>query len=297
MGNAWNNFIGLLGDALKSLVQCVSGIGIIDVLDILIVAFLIYQLMNLVRQTHTGQLAKGIMILFIAYAAVKLLQFPVLSYVMDNVLQVGFIALIIVFQPELRRALEQVGRTNILTTQFFRSKRDSVNIRERWQNAVVEICDAAERLAETRTGALMVLERQTNLSEVIGTGTRLDSSLNAEMLCTIFYVGTPLHDGAVVVRDARVEAAGCFLPLSANLEISKDMGTRHRAALGMSENSDAVVVVVSEETGIISLAKNGVLIRRLDRQNLFNLLEGEMVPPEEEESKKQPFWRKKNEEN
>ena len=297
MGNAWNNLIGLLGDALKSLVQCVSGIGIIDVLDILIVAFLIYQLMNLVRQTHTGQLAKGIMILFIAYAAVKLLQFPVLSYVMDNVLQVGFIALIIVFQPELRRALEQVGRTNILTTQFFRSKRDSVNIRERWQNAVVEICDAAERLAETRTGALMVLERQTNLSEVIGTGTRLDSSLNAEMLCTIFYVGTPLHDGAVVVRDARVEAAGCFLPLSANLEISKDMGTRHRAALGMSENSDAVVVVVSEETGIISLAKNGVLIRRLDRQNLFNLLEGEMVPPEEEESKKQPFWRKKNEEN
>ncbi|MEG1744972.1 MAG: DNA integrity scanning protein DisA nucleotide-binding domain protein, partial [Ruthenibacterium sp.] len=142
-----------------------------------------------------------------------------------------------------------------------------------------------------------VLERRTNLSEIIKTGTVLSAAITPELLSTLFYEGTPLHDGAVVVRDGQVEAAGCFLPLSNNLEIGKDMGTRHRAALGMSENSDAVIVVVSEETGIISLAKNGVLIRRLDRQNLFNLLEGDMVPPAEEE-KKQPFWavwRKKHE--
>ena len=143
----------------------------------------------------------------------------------------------------------------------------------------------------TKTGALMVLERKTNLSEIIKTGTVLNADVTPELLGTIFYVGTPLHDGAVVVRDGRVEAAGCFLPLSDNLEIGKDMGTRHRAALGMSENSDAVVVVVSEETGIISMAKNGVLIRRLDRQNLYNLLEGDIVPPAPEE-KKQPFWKK-----
>ena len=144
------------------------------------------------------------------------------------------------------------------------------------------------------TGALIVLERGSNLSEIIRTGTAINADVNPEILGTIFYEGTPLHDGAVVVRDGTLKAAGCVLPLSDNLEIGKDMGTRHRAALGMSENSDAVVVVVSEETGIISLAKNGVLIRRLDRQNLFNLLEGDMVPPAVEE-KKRPFWRRKHE--
>ena len=141
-----------------------------------------------------------------------------------------------------------------------------------------------------------MLERNTNLSEIIRTGTPLNGDVNREMLGTIFYEGTPLHDGAVVVRDGMLKAAGCVLPLSDNLEIGKDMGTRHRAALGMSENSDAVVVVVSEETGIISLAKNGVLIRRLDRQNLFNLLQEELVPPEQQDTpKKSSFWRKKNE--
>lgn len=295
MAAAWQNFITILKSGLDSLLTCITSIGIVDILDILIVAFLIYHVINLVQQSHTGQLAKGILVLFLVYAGVKLMRFPVLSFILDSVIQVGFLALVVVFQPELRRALEQMGRTNFIPSQFFRSRRDTGDIRERWQNAVVALCDAAERLAETRTGALIVLERETNLSEIIGTGTRLDAALTAEMLCTIFYVGTPLHDGAVVVRDAKVEAAGCFLPLSGNLQISKDMGTRHRAALGMSENSDAVVVVVSEETGIISLAKNGVLIRRLDRQNLFNLLEGEIVPPPPEEVKKQPFRRKKHE--
>lgn len=175
-----------------------------------------------------------------------------------------------------------------------KARRTRGDLRAKWQSAIVAVCDSAEQLADSRTGALVVLERRTNLSEIIKTGTVLNADITPEMLGTIFYEGTPLHDGAVVVRDGRIEAAGCFLPLSNNLEIGKDMGTRHRAALGMSENSDAVVVVVSEETGIISLAKNGVLIRRLDRQNLFNLLEGDMVPPAVEE-KKRPFWRRKHE--
>ena len=155
---------------------------------------------------------------------------------------------------------------------------------------MVAICDAAEQLSDTRTGALMVLERMNNLDEIIRTGTPLSADVIPEMLGTIFYEGTPLHDGAVVIRDGRIVAAGCVLPLSNNLEMGKDMGTRHRAGLGMSENSDAIVVVVSEETGIISLAKNGVLIRRLDRQNLFNLLQEEIIPPETAEAQKQPWF-------
>lgn len=269
----------------------------IDLLDILVVAFLIYELILLVRQTHTAQLAKGILVVAIAYLVADFTGMRTLRYLIKSITTYGIIAMVVVFQPELRRALEQVGRTSIFASQMFRSKTGASDLRGRWQSAVVAVCDAAEQLAETRTGALIVLERRTNLSEIIKTGTVLQADITPELLGTVFYEGTPLHDGAVIVCDGRIEAAGCFLPLSNNLEIGKDMGTRHRAALGMSENSDAVIVVVSEETGIISLAKNGVLIRRLDRQNLFNLLEGDMVPPAEEE-KKQPFWvqwRKKHE--
>ena len=139
-------------------------------------------------------------------------------------------------------------------------------------------------MSDTRTGALMVLERNNNLDEIIRPGTPMHAAVIREMLGTLFYEGTPLHDGAVVIRDGVIVAAGCVLPLSNNLEMGKDMGTRHRAGLGMSENSDAIVVIVSEETGIISMAKNGVLIRRLDRQNLFNLLQEEIVPPAEDEN-------------
>ncbi|HIW54868.1 MAG TPA: diadenylate cyclase CdaA [Candidatus Ruthenibacterium merdigallinarum] len=264
-----------------------------DILDILVVAFIIYEAIRLVRQTRTAQLAKGILVLMAAWLAAMLLELRTLEWIINGIMSFGLVALVVVFQPELRRALEQVGRANIMGIQLFRSKKPSSDLRAAWQTAAVAVCDAAERLSETSTGALIVLERQTNLSEIIKTGTLINSDVTPELLETIFYVGTPLHDGAVVIRDGRVEAAGCFLPLSDNLEIGKDMGTRHRAALGMSENSDAVVVVVSEETGIISLAKNGVLIRRLDRQNLFTMLEGDVVPPEAE-PKKQPFWRKKH---
>lgn len=268
------------------------------ILDILVVAFLIYAIIRLVRQSHTAQLAKGILLLLFVYMMAMLLGLSALKYILDGVMSFGLVAVVVVFQPELRRALEQMGRTTLWGSRLFRvTKSDPSDLRAAWKTAVVAVCDAVERMADTRTGALIVFERGTNLSEIIKTGTRLDSVVNPEVLGTIFYVGTPLHDGAVVIRDGRIEAAGCFLPLSNNLEIGKDMGTRHRAALGMSENSDAVVVVVSEETGIISMAKNGVLIRRLDRQNLFGMLEEDIVPPEIEE-KKTMFrpWRKKHEE-
>lgn len=287
----------MLKDMWHNLFQVFNiSFGLVDALDILVVAVLIYEAIHLVRQTHTMQLAKGIVMLMIASFVASYSGMRTLTYLIQGVMSFGLVALVVVFQPELRRALEQVGRTNFFGIQIFRTKADPADLRAAWQKAVVDICDAAESMSDTRTGALIVLERRTNLSEITKTGTTLRSDISAEALGTIFYVGTPLHDGAVVVRDGRIESAGCFLPLSQNLEIGKDMGTRHRAALGMSENSDAVIIVVSEETGIISLAKSGVLIRRLDRQNLFNLLENDIVPPAVEE-KKTPFWRRKNETN
>ena len=185
-------------------------------------------------------------------------------------------------------AFDKTGTLTYGTPQVVAVRRASDAYRE---SEVYALAAAAEQLSDTRTGALMVLERNNDLEEIIRTGTPLSANVIPEMLGTIFYEGTPLHDGAVIIRDGRIVAAGCVLPLSNNLEMGKDMGTRHRAGLGMSENSDAIVVVVSEETGIISLAKNGVLIRRLDRQNLFNLLQEEIIPPESEtEQKKETPW-------
>lgn len=266
-----------------------------DIIDILLVAFVVYELFVLLRKTRAAQLAKGAIVLLIVYAVVYLLKLRTITWIITSVMQIGFLALVIIFQPELRRALEQMGQTDRWASTLFKGRRFDPSLRGKWQGACLAICDAAEQLSDTRTGALMVLERNSNLSEVIRTGTPLNADVNREILGTIFYEGTPLHDGAVVVCDGVLKAAGCVLPLSDNLEIGKDMGTRHRAALGMSENSDAVVVVVSEETGIISLAKNGVLIRRLDRQTLFELLQEELVPPEQKDAQKQPFWRKKHE--
>ena len=278
----WNNFQSIQQNPM-------------NLVDILLVAFVVYEILVVIRKTRAAQLAKGAVVVLVVYALANLMNLRTVVWIMQSVLQIGFLALIVLFQSELRRALEQMGRTDKWAATLFKNRRDAPSLRAKWQNACLAICDAAEQLSDTRTGALIVLERNSNLSEIIRTGTPLNADVNREMLGTIFYEGTPLHDGAVVVRDGVLKAAGCVLPLSDNLEIGKDMGTRHRAALGMSENSDAVVVVVSEETGIISMAKNGVLIRRLDRQNLFNLLQEELVPPETAENQKQPFWRKKHE--
>lgn len=283
LNQIWNNFRSIQQNPM-------------NILDILLVAFAVYEIISLIRKTRAAQLAKGALVLLLLYGLAYVFRLRTVVWLMNSVLQIGFLALIILFQPELRRALEQMGRTDKWAANLLRGRKYDPSLRAKWQNACLAICDAAEQLSDTNTGALIVLERKSNLSEVIRTGTPLNADVNREMLGTIFYEGTPLHDGAVVVRDGVLKAAGCVLPLSDNLEIGKDMGTRHRAALGMSENSDAVVVVVSEETGIISLAKNGVLIRRLNRQNLFNLLQEELVPPEQKETKKQPFWRKQHEE-
>ena len=273
-------------EQMQRVINVMRDFKLADMIDIAVVAFLTYELITLVRQTRAAQLVKGILSLFAASFISGLWQMRTLNYVLEKILQFGVLALVVVFQPEIRRALERVGGTNVFAISIFRTKTPDEQERDRWKAAIATVCDAAEQLSASRTGALIVFERRSNLSEIIKTGTVLNADINVEAIGTIFYEGTPLHDGAVVVRDARIKAAGCVLPLSANQDISKDMGTRHRAALGMSENSDALCVVVSEETGIISMAKNGVLIRRLDRQNLHNLLQMELVPepPAEEET-------------
>ncbi|WP_307998871.1 diadenylate cyclase CdaA [uncultured Gemmiger sp.] len=261
-----------------------------DTLDILIISFVFYQLVLFARRSRAGQLVKGIFLLIVFYGLAVMLQLRTVTWLLNNVITIGFMAAVVIFQPELRRTLERMGQSATWSSKLFGSyRRADPTLRGAWQNAVVAICDAAEQLSDTRTGALMVLERRNNLDEVIRTGTPMHADVICEMLGTIFYEGTPLHDGAVVIRDGEIVAAGCVLPLSNNLEMGKDMGTRHRAGLGMSENSDAIVVIVSEETGIISMAKNGVLIRRLDRQNLFNMLQEEVVPPEEASAENVPL--------
>ena len=266
---------------LNSIVANFQTFKLVDLLDILIIAFLIYQLLGIVNRTRAGQLAKGALIVLAVYLVANILNMRTVTWLLNSLLQVGLLTLVVLFQPEIRRALERMGQTDQWAYRFFnKSRYNDTSLKGAWRSAIIAICDAAERFSETKTGALIVLERNTNLSEIVRTGTPVNSAVNLEVLGTIFYEGTPLHDGAAIIEDGRIKAAGCVLPLSNNLDLGKDMGTRHRACLGIAENSDAIAIVVSEETGIISMAKNGVLIRHFDRQTLYTRLVDEMIPKE-----------------
>ncbi len=266
---------------LNSIVANFQTFKLVDLLDILIIAFLIYQLLGFVNRTRAGQLAKGALIVMAVYLVANILNMRTVTWLLNSLLQVGLLTLVVLFQPEIRRALERMGQTDQWAYRFFNKNRyNDTSLKGAWRSAIIAICDAAERFSETKTGALIVLERHTNLSEIVRTGTPVNSAVNLEVLGTIFYEGTPLHDGAAIIENGRIKAAGCVLPLSNNLDLGKDMGTRHRACLGIAENSDAIAIVVSEETGIISMAKNGVLIRHFDRQTLYTRLIDEMIPKE-----------------
>lgn len=257
-----------------------------DLIDIVIVALVLYQLLGFINRSRAGQLAMGAVVVLAVYVVAVTVNLRMLKFIMQQLFQIGFLAIIIIFHPEIRRALERMGQTDRWMATFFHSaKHNEPGLRGKWRNAIIAICDAAERLSESQTGALIVLERHTNLSEIVRTGTILNCDVNPEALGTIFYEGTPLHDGAVVIEDGMIKAAGCVLPLSNNLDFGKDMGTRHRAGLGIAENSDAIAIIVSEETGIISMAKNGVLMRHLDRQSLYTRLQDEMIPAENTQDK------------
>ncbi|WP_294519285.1 diadenylate cyclase CdaA [uncultured Pseudoflavonifractor sp.] len=254
-------------------------IGIADILDILIMAFIFYKLLMIVRRTSSGQVMKGVLLVIVAFVVVSAFQLRMLSYLMGKVLEYGVLALVILFQPEIRRFLEQMGRSRI----------GSVFVREETpgelENAITQTVLAYTDLSRTKTGALMVFERKNQLDDSIKTGTALDCVVNAELLKNIFWNKAPLHDGAVIVRGGRIVGAGCMLPLSGNVNLSRELGMRHRAGIGASEHSDAVVAIVSEETGSISVAVGGMLKRHLAPETLDRLLRNELLPQNDESDK------------
>lgn len=267
-------------EALGTLQRCIQLISIPDLIDMGIIAYVIYRGMKLLKDTSAMRLAKGILIIFAAQIVAESLQLNTVSWILQQVFSFGALFLAIVFQPELRRMLEQLGKGQGQLRKFLTGTEVDVVAIEQCINQTVAAC---ESMSWTRTGALMVFERQERLSEIITTGTRIDAEPSEPLIKNIFFHNSPLHDGALVVRDARLFAAGCVLPLSSNQNLSRDLGTRHRAAVGMSEASDAVLVVVSEETGAISAAIGGMLKRHLSPETLRKILVAELMPEEKEE--------------
>jgi len=255
-----------------------------DFIDILLIAFIVYQLLKLIKETRAMQLLKGVLILFFVLEISSWLHLNTLNYLLRSAMQVGMFAIVVIFQPELRSLLEKMGRTRVgKIINISSGPSDSQ------EYAIGEIVRAAAKLSEEKTGALIVIERETKLGDVIGTGTLIDAEVSSALLENIFVPKTPLHDGAVIIRGDRIHTAGCFLPLTSNENLSRELGTRHRAALGISEASDALVVVVSEETGKISIAANGALTRNLDKQSLTAALKKAFSVDEV----KNRFWRGK----
>ena len=245
----------------------VSSIGIMDVLDILIVAFIVYKVLGFIRETRAEQLAKGLAILVVMTLASRALHLYTLNWILSGLMTVGLLAIVVIFQPELRRALEHLGRSKFVNVL------DGVD-KEEAKRMVLEMVEAIDSMSASRTGALIVIEGEITLSDIVETGTVIDAAVSAEMIGNIFYEGAPLHDGALIVRADRLYAAGCVLPLTQNKQLSKELGTRHRAGIGITENSDALVIIVSEETGVISFAQNGNLTRFLDAKNIEKTLLG-----------------------
>ncbi|HAN44365.1 MAG TPA: TIGR00159 family protein, partial [Ruminococcaceae bacterium] len=234
--------------------------------------------------------------LVILYYLSDVLKLKTMSFLMSNIFNVGLIVLAIVFQPELRRALDQVGRTKIANFALFSSSGDDTEkVYALWVKAIDAVCDSAAQMSRQQIGALIAIERQTRMGDVIKTGTVINSDPSMELIDNIFFPNSPLHDGALIIREGRLCAAGCFLPLSENFEISRELGTRHRAALGLSEVSDAVVIVVSEETGVITVAKNGKLKRNYTKDMLKQELKAEILGETEDGTpeKKRTFWKVK----
>ena len=257
--------------------------GISDVVDIAIMAFLIYKVIMLMRRTNSGAVAKGVLLLLFALGVSTFFHLNTVSYLLQQLMVWGVVALVVIFQPEIRRFLEQMGRTSlgkVFTPEEARNELDS---------AITQTVDAYMSLSKSKTGALMVFERKNMLDYAIKTGTALDCTVNAELLKNIFWNKAPLHDGAVIVRAGRIVGAGCMLPMSGNVNLSRELGMRHRAGIGASEHTDAVVAIVSEETGSISVAVGGMLKRHLAPETLERLLRNELLPERENDEAASKF--------
>lgn len=276
---------------LEYVIKYVQLLRISDFIDILIVSVILYYMINLIRETRAMQLVKGIILLFLAFFISQWLKLNALNYILGGAMQIGAFAIVVIFQPELRNLLERMGRFKLGSIIDIAGTTTD----EEESRVIEAVALAASNLAQSRTGALIVMERRTRLGEFISTGTMLDATVSSGLLENIFVPNTPLHDGAVVIRNNKIVTAGCILPLTANNNLSRDLGTRHRAAIGLSEVTDAVIIVVSEETGKISIALNGSLTRNLSKESLVKALTKVIIqrPEAQQTLGKILFWRSK----
>lgn len=256
-----------------------------DIIDILIVAYVIYKLIMLVRGTRAVQLLKGIVVVVAAWALSILFNLDTLQWMVNEMFTFGVLAVIIIFQPELRRALEQIGRGKLFS-------RITTEVEQEFSRRIGEVIRAVNYLAARKIGALIVFERNTGLNDFVESGVMMHADISSELLTNLFTPTAPLHDGAVIMRQQELAAAGCYLPLSENPFISKELGTRHRAAIGITEVSDAICVIVSEETGLISLTMNGQIVRGITEESLISKLFDELNP-QKKEKEKPPFWKRR----
>ena len=266
--------------SLKSGIASLQTAGLTDVVDILIVAYIIYRMMKLLKDTSAARLAKGILVLALVMLLASWFGLTSISYILRMAVYYAPFVLVIIFQPELRRLLEQLGKGNLSRLLVPSDDPDEI---EAAINATVSAC---ADMSKTKTGVLIVFERKERLGEIAATGTQLDADTSPELLKNIFFKNSPLHDGALIIRAGKIYAAGCVLPLSGSQTLSRDLGTRHRAAVGMSESSDSVLVVVSEETGAISVAIGGMLKRHLSPEVLKKVLEAELLEPEKPDKRR-----------
>lgn len=288
--NALNKVFEAIASWWEWMVSIAMNFQFKDAVDIIIVAFLIYGVVKLVRETRAGQLVKGLFLLVILFIISSYFNLVMVSRVLAYFFQFAFVAILIVFQPEIRKALEQVGRNNVgQSIAAVVTGRDRSYDRAQIRKAINAVVDGVGILQQLKMGALIIFERKTKLGDIIETGTQINCEPSGQIVGNIFFNKAPLHDGAMIIRDGMIHAAGCILPLTKNTSVSAELGTRHRAALGVSEESDAVVVVVSEETGQISVAVNGVLARRFTRDTLRDVLEGYLIPQEEASTVRRKF--------
>lgn len=288
--NALNKVFEAIASWWEWMVSIAMNFQFKDAVDIIIVAFLIYGVVKLVRETRAGQLVKGLFLLVILFIISSYFNLVMVSRVLAYFFQFAFVAILIVFQPEIRKALEQVGRNNVgQSIAAVVTGRDRSYDRAQIRKAINAVVDGVGILQQLKMGALIVFERKTKLGDIIETGTQINCEPSGQIVGNIFFNKAPLHDGAMIIRDGMIHAAGCILPLTKNTSVSAELGTRHRSALGVSEESDAVVVVVSEETGQISVAVNGVLARRFTRDTLRDVLEGYLIPQEEASTVRRKF--------
>lgn len=272
---------------LISVVEVLRLITISDLVDIALLSYLIYKCIGILQRTTAAKVAKALLLIVIAMWLAYQFNLNAISFILNKAVELGLLALVIIFQPEIRRFLERIGSDGVFS--FFRTEAPVSDL----ERTIAETVEAYAEMSKNKVGALMVFERKTDLSNIISSGTAFQSSVSSELLKNIFYPNAPLHDGAVVIRKGKIAAAACMLPMSESMNLSKDLGMRHRAGLGMSERSDALVAIVSEETGAISVVLHGTLRRHLSPETLGRILRNELLPREErtpEKKRRSPLW-------